>query len=79
MPGRIPIGAAMSERNHAYVDSAAVRSLWNQNVFQQVVEVSARYDDVCLGSAFSDATNAQKDAALLQVPQWCWPAHLALV
>ena len=35
----------------------------------QVVEVSARYDDVCLGSAFSDATNAQKDAALLQVPQ----------
>jgi hypothetical protein len=34
----------------------------------QVVEVSARYDDVCLGSAFVTATNAQRDAALLQVP-----------
>lgn len=32
-----------------------------------MVEVSARYDDVCLGSGLSDATDAEKDAALLQV------------
>lgn len=37
------------------------------HVHSQVVEVSARYDDVCLGSAFSEATNAERDTALLQV------------